>query len=124
MKKKSQNKSAFVTGAAHRIGAEISLTLAKQGYDIALHYFRSKSEAQKLLQAIQKIGRTCKLYQADLRQEIEVKKLIPRVCADFPALEILVNNASIYEAEDFSKSDFKSFDENFNLHLKDRKSVV
>lgn len=117
-KKSHHNKSAFITGAAHRIGAEIALTLAKQGYDIALHYFHSKKEAQKLLQAIQKIGRSCKLYQADLRHAASVKKLIPRIHTDFPGLEILVNNASIFEAEDFMQSNSKSFDDNFNLHLK------
>lgn len=111
-------KAALVTGAAQRIGAELALTLAEQGYDIALHYHRSRTEAEKTAIAIRKLGRACKLYAADLGRAENAKKMIAKVFKDFPQLEILVNNASIFKVVSFLETSVQSFDENFNLHLK------
>ena len=54
--------AALVTGAAKRIGREVALHLAREGYQIALHYHRSKSEAMSTAQAIYKTGAACELF--------------------------------------------------------------
>ena len=55
-------KAALVTGGSVRIGRAISLKLAELGFDIALHYHRSKEEALRTAQYIRKKGRVCELF--------------------------------------------------------------
>jgi len=56
---------ALVTGAAKRIGKIVALLLARQGYDIVLHYHSSEKEAEKTSQEIIALGSDCLLVQAD-----------------------------------------------------------
>jgi len=114
----SKNKAALITGAAQRIGAALALCLAREGYDIALHYFRSEAAARRTARAIEGLGRRCKLYRGDLRGEAAAKKLVTKAFADFPGCELLVNNASSFKPADFLATDAKLFDENMDLHVK------
>ena len=51
-----QNKAVLVTGAAKRLGREIALEFARQGWDIAVHYGQSESDAQATVAEIQNLG--------------------------------------------------------------------
>jgi NAD(P)-dependent dehydrogenase (short-subunit alcohol dehydrogenase family) len=84
-------KTALITGAAKRIGKEIALSLAKQNYNIILHYNRSNEEAKSLKHEIENIGVHCTLKQANFLIEEEVKEMMSDVIPD-----LLVNNASIF----------------------------
>ncbi len=64
------------------------------------------------------MGRKCKLYPANLLREKETQKLIFQSFRDFPYLDLLINNASIFKKTDLLKTSPKLFDENFNLHVK------
>ncbi|NQW68901.1 MAG: SDR family NAD(P)-dependent oxidoreductase, partial [Betaproteobacteria bacterium] len=52
-----QNKAVLVTGAAKRLGREIALEFARQGWDVAVHYGRSEVDAQETVRQIQGLGR-------------------------------------------------------------------
>ncbi len=67
-----------MTGAAKRIGRQVALHLAQEGYQIALHYHRSKAEAMSTAQAIYKIGVRCELFSCDLADEAQTLKLFLR----------------------------------------------
>jgi short-subunit dehydrogenase len=101
--KKSKNSSAaLVTGAAKRIGREIALSLASQGYDIAISYKKSGVEAKKLAQEIEKnFGVKCEIFRSDLREENAARKLAAEVVKKFPNLNLLVNNASVFGKSKF-----------------------
>lgn len=90
----------LVTGGARRIGRAICLELARAGYDIALHYNRSRGEAQRTAAAVQKTGRMCRLFPCDLSDPAQVEGLIPAVFAECRNLTGLVNNASVFEPSD------------------------
>lgn len=90
-------KAALVTGGAKRIGRSIALALAEESYDIALHYGTSAAEAEKTAGEIRQLGVECATFRCDLADEQEVLCLLPRVVEKMPGLEILVNNASIFE---------------------------
>lgn len=92
-----QNKAVLVTGAARRLGREIALEFARQGWDVAIHYGQSEAEAQATVADIQKIGRRAKAFKANLAQEDQINTLFAAVVAEFCDLQCLVNSASIFE---------------------------
>jgi NAD(P)-dependent dehydrogenase (short-subunit alcohol dehydrogenase family) len=92
-----QNKAVLVTGAAKRLGREIALEFARQGWDVAVHYGRSESEAQATVTEIQKLGCKAIAFKADLASEAEIHSLFAVVAAEFSNLQCLINSASIFE---------------------------
>ena len=90
-------KVALITGAAHRIGAQIARTLHSSGMNLALHYRSSVEAAQALEQELEEIRpNSITLLQADLNQTDSPPKLINAVSAHFGRLDLLVNNASSF----------------------------
>lgn len=92
-----ENKAVLVTGAAKRLGRDIALEFARQGWDVAVHYGQSKAEAQATVAEIQKLGRKAMAFRADLASEAEIHSLFAAVVAEFSSLQCLVNSASIFE---------------------------
>lgn len=92
-----QNKAVLVTGAAKRLGREIALEFARQGWDIAIHYGKSAADAQATIAEIQDLGRKAVAFKADLASEAEIYSLFAAVVTEFQSLECLVNSASIFE---------------------------
>lgn len=92
-----QNQAVLVTGAAKRLGREIALEFAVQGWDIAIHYGQSEVDAQATVAEIQKLGRKAVAFQADLASEAQINSLFEAVAAEFGNLGCLVNSASIFE---------------------------
>jgi NAD(P)-dependent dehydrogenase (short-subunit alcohol dehydrogenase family) len=86
-----------VTGAAKRLGREIALQFARQGWDVAVHYGRSDQEAAQTVKEIQGLGVNTQAFQADLANEVSTKNLFLAVTKVFPNLDCLVNSASIFE---------------------------
>ena len=72
----------MVTGGAVRIGKEISLNLARQGYDIALHYNSSEKEALTTKELILETGAGCEIFRCDLSSPHDAKELVPEVTAE------------------------------------------
>ena len=86
-----------MTGAAKRLGREIALQFARQGWDVAVHYGRSEQEAQETIREINMMGVKVQAFQADLADEAATKNLFLAVSKTFPNLACLVNSASIFE---------------------------
>ncbi len=92
-----QNKAVLVTGAAKRLGREMALEFARQGWDVAIHYGQSESEAQATVAEIEGLGSRAKAFRADLAQEDEIKDLFSAVVNEFKSLQCVVNSASIFQ---------------------------
>ena len=86
-----------MTGAAKRLGREIALQFARQGWDVAVHYGRSEQEASQTVREIEGLGVKAQAFQADLANETATKDLFLAVSGVFPNLDCLVNSASIFE---------------------------
>ena len=96
---------ALVTGAAKRLGREIALTLARQGWDVAVHCRQSRAEADQTAQDIRALGRRAAVLQADLSDEAACRQLLPQVVAALGQCDAVVNSASTFEydsAQSFS----------------------
>jgi pteridine reductase len=99
MLKTLQGRTALITGASRRIGRETALALAEQGVNIALHFNRSEGEAQQLAAELERKGVKAWTVRADFRQPQEYQSLVERARSEAGALDILVNNASMFPAE-------------------------
>jgi NAD(P)-dependent dehydrogenase (short-subunit alcohol dehydrogenase family) len=90
-------KCVLVTGAAKRVGQAIAIHFAEQGWDVAVHYGQSKTEADETVAAIQKLGSRAMAFQADLVSEPEISALFKAVTVNMGALNCIVNSASQFE---------------------------
>lgn len=88
---------ALVTGAGRRIGAVIASALHQAGANVAVHYFRSASEAEALAQSMNELrAGSAFAVGADLRSMPALNQLIEQVFTRTGRLDILVNNASSF----------------------------
>ncbi len=110
---------ALVTGAARRIGREIALYLAGRGYDVAVHYASSATEAEATVADIRAFGRTATALQADLLEEGQLQALIARAATALGGpLTLLVNNASIFEYDNIATATRMSWDRHIGSNLR------
>jgi NAD(P)-dependent dehydrogenase (short-subunit alcohol dehydrogenase family) len=98
-------RTALVTGGAKRIGRTIALALADAGWDIAVHFNLSATEAGEVVEQVRARGRRAQAFRCDLADESAVQQLLPRIGAEFAPIQCIVNNASLFDydsAADFS----------------------
>ncbi len=91
-----RGKVALVTGAARRLGREISLGLAREGADVILH--SNKSSTEGVAEAIEREGRRTWAIRADLAIPDQVETLAQEALRSAGHIDILVNNASAFYA--------------------------
>jgi NAD(P)-dependent dehydrogenase (short-subunit alcohol dehydrogenase family) len=109
---------ALVTGAARRIGREICLTLARAGFDVAIHHHASGEDARTLADEIAGLGRRACLLQADLTDEAKVRALVPAAVEALGPLTVLVNNASVFEDDRVGGLTRDSWDRHIETNLR------
>jgi NAD(P)-dependent dehydrogenase (short-subunit alcohol dehydrogenase family) len=90
----------LVTGGAQRIGREIALHLASQGWRVAVHYRHSAAAAAQTIVALREAGAQAQAFAADLSDEAECNALVPAVHEAFGRVDAVVNNASLFEYDD------------------------
>lgn len=87
----------LVTGAARRLGRAIAIELAHGGFDIALHYRHSASEAEASAGYVRALGVRAECFAADLADEAACRALVPTVAHRLGRIDAVVNNASHFE---------------------------
>lgn len=106
---KLSGKIAVVTGGSRGIGAAIARKLAAEGAQLALFHRSNGQAAQATVQAIQAAGGKAAAFQADVADEAAVQSAMREVVARFGRVDVLVNNAGIFEAEPVGKISRQSF---------------
>lgn len=105
---------ALVTGAAHRLGKAFALTLARQGYDILLHYHQAADAARQTQAEIESAGRRVILSQADLTDPVQIESLI----SNLQSLDVLVNSAAFMPAGNVETLTVENWDTALDLNLR------
>jgi NAD(P)-dependent dehydrogenase (short-subunit alcohol dehydrogenase family) len=93
----SPERTALVTGSAKRLGREIALALAQAGWQVAVHYRGSQSEAMLTVADCEQLGVGAAAFDADLSDEAAARALLPRVIAHFGQVDAVVNCAALFE---------------------------
>lgn len=84
---------ALVTGGGAGLGRACALTLGKRGARVAVHYMKSRTGADEVVETLKAAGTDAAAFQADLTKASEVQLLVDAVNGRFDAVDILVNNA-------------------------------
>jgi len=92
--------------------------LSSLGYSVALHYHHSQEMAEHTASEIRKKRGVCELFPCDLADQQETSTLIKEVHKRFPALCVLINNASLFEQSRFLSSDLRLWNEHFAVNLR------
>jgi NAD(P)-dependent dehydrogenase (short-subunit alcohol dehydrogenase family) len=111
-------KSAFVTGGARRIGRQIALALAVAGADIALTYRSSAEEAAETIEEIEALGGRALALACDVRSEGSVRAAVQAAAGHFGRLDILVNNAAIFESASLDGMTLEQWDAVFETNAR------
>lgn len=108
---------ALVTGGAKRLGREIALALARNGWDIVIHYGNSEEEARQTVLDIEALGRRAVALRADLAKESEVASLLERCAAALGEVRCVVNNAALFVHDEASNFSYASLDAHMRANL-------
>ena len=115
---KLDGKVAIVTGASKGIGASIAEELAKEGASVVVNYASSKEGADKVVKRITDAGGKAVAVGADLSKPEDVTKLIEGTKQAFGGkVDVLVNNAGVYEFAPLEQITPESFHRQFNLNV-------
>jgi len=109
-------KTVLVTGAARRVGAHIAATAAEAGADVILHYAHSSDEVQKTASAIRKSGHKVETVLYDFSATAEIKDFSERLFQDYH-IDILVNNAAIFEPVAMADTSFTTWQKHLDINL-------
>jgi 3-oxoacyl-[acyl-carrier protein] reductase len=115
--KNLQGKVALVTGASKGIGAAIAGELAARGAAVAVNYSGSKAAAEKLVAEINGTGGKAVAIQANVADPASIQPLIDTVVTELGPIDVLVNNAGIYEFGQLEAITPEHFHKQFNTNV-------
>jgi len=111
-------KSALITGGARRVGKGIALTLAQAGADVAITYRSSHAEAAETVRAMEALGRQALAIECDVRSEVSVKAAVAAAVERFGRLDILVNNAAVFDSSPLDSLSLEQWDAVFETNAR------
>lgn len=109
-------RAALVTGASRRLGRAMALALAGAGFDLAVH--GSGPDAEETVRQIEALGRRAVLLSANLAREEEAAALIQAGSAALGPLGVLVNNASVFERDEWNDATRESWERHLGPNLR------
>jgi 3-oxoacyl-[acyl-carrier protein] reductase/pteridine reductase len=111
-------QSALVTGGAKRLGRAIALELARAGADVTITYRESADEAVETVDAIEQLGRRGFAIECNVRSEQSVRSAVAATLAEHNRLDILVNNAAIFETVQLDQITLEQWDAVFETNVR------
>ena len=113
------SRTALITGGSRRIGAAIARHLAREGWRIVIQSRQENEDLSALLSDIETAGGLAKPVYADLTSENACKALINQSADLFDgSLDLLVNNASVFENDTIEDASWAQFDKHMAVHVK------
>lgn len=113
-------KTALITGAAKRLGKAMAIHLAKQGWNIAIHFNTSELEAKRFCGELatsypnQQFG----IFRANLSVMSEVENLFPQVIPAMGTVDLLINNASVFEPATLAETTSDFLEQQMNVNFR------
>lgn len=114
---KLTNKVAVVTGSSKGIGAAIAKALAAEGAAVVVNYASSRIEADRVVAAIKSAGGRAVSVQADVSLKADIDRLFVETIRAFGRLDVLVNNAGLYQGALLADITPELYHRHFNLNV-------
>ena len=117
MSKKLEGKVAVVTGASKGIGAAVAKELASEGASVVVNYATSKDGADRVVGEIKSQGGKAIAVQADVAKKADIERLFAETKKAFGRVDILINNAGIYEFAGIGEITPENFYKQFDINV-------
>ena len=111
------DKCALITGATRGIGKQIAITLAKQGYNIALNYRKENEELENTKKEIEKIGVQVLAVKGDVANFENCENMINEIIRQYTRIDVLVNNAGVTKDTLLMRMKKEDFEDVININL-------
>lgn len=109
-------KTALITGAAKRLGRAIAIALAREGASVVVHFNTSAQDAQTLCDELRPMGVSAWSIQADLSEAAQVERLWEQAVAQAGPIDVLINNASVFDKDTLWEATEASLGRNLHIH--------
>jgi 3-oxoacyl-[acyl-carrier protein] reductase len=110
-------KVAVVTGASKGIGAGIAKALAVAGANVVVNYASNKEGAERVVNAIVENGGNAIAIQADVAKSADVRRMFEATERQFGSLDILINNAAVFQFDPLDEVTEDEFHRQFNTNV-------
>jgi pteridine reductase len=111
-----QNKNVLITGGARRVGRNLALAVARDGANVIIHHGHSPKEAQETKTAIEQLGGQVHVVEFDLIDLKNIPNFIKQA-EYFGPLNVIINNASIFEPLTWDTCDLSSWSRHMDINL-------
>jgi 3-oxoacyl-[acyl-carrier protein] reductase len=112
-----EGRKALITGGSRGIGRATAILFAKAGCDLAINFINQKEAADKVRKEIDKIGRECLVFKADISQKNDINSMIKGIIKEWGRIDILVNNAGIWTLGEMGKMSEKTWAETMKINV-------
>jgi 3-oxoacyl-[acyl-carrier protein] reductase len=110
-------RKVLVTGGSRGIGRATALLFAEAGADVALNYVSNQKAAEEVLKSVEKLGRRCLVYKADMSARSDVDRMVGDVLAKWGELDTLVNNAGVWTYLEMGRMDDAVYRETIGINV-------
>jgi len=113
-----KGKTVFITGAARRLGKAIALAMAQAGANVAFTFRSSADDAGQTLKEMEGTGVQALAFECDLRQPESAKDAVKNVLKHFKQIDLLINNAGVFETANMEAITAEQWDEIFAVNVR------
>lgn len=113
-----KGKTVLITGGARRLGKAIAVATAQAGANVAFTFLTSANEARLTLEEIERFGVQGLALQCDLRDEQSIQQTVRQACGHFHAIDILINNAGLFQTAKLEEITADQWDEVFSVNVR------
>ncbi|MGL5939643.1 MAG: SDR family NAD(P)-dependent oxidoreductase [Waterburya sp.] len=113
-----QGKNVFVSGGSRGIGAAIAKKMAEVGANVVFTYSKSQEQAQAMVKEIEATGVKALAIQADAMKAEQVISAIQKAVSTLGAIDILINNAGIFELKSITESTLEDYERTEKVNIK------